>query len=212
MLKFGLEVEFFGLAIVSGKDVIVSAKEYGLPHDEYPILIEARGLPSCDVFQAVGSVDAEIKKIVALMKNKGVQPLFVNWFKRNPQTDKLHDSILRAGLTKTIAYQNLDNKSVSKMNKNHISAGLHISFTNERVFNYTNKDNNNLSIKYNEIFDYVQIFRRIEKEFGDEIRVQKRTPGFYEIKGDGRVEYRSLPATAILLPDFSARLDKAIRG
>jgi hypothetical protein len=32
-----------------------------------------------------------------------------------------------------------------------------------------------------------------DNTFKDEIRKSGRNPGFYEVKGDGRIEYRSLP-------------------
>ena len=43
------------------------------------------------------------------------------------------------------------------------------------------------------MFDFVQIIRKLDEAFKGEIKAAKRLPGFYEIKPDRRVEYRSLP-------------------
>lgn len=43
------------------------------------------------------------------------------------------------------------------------------------------------------LFDYVPIIRALDKEFAAEIADAKRQPGFYALKDDKRIEYRSLP-------------------
>lgn len=42
-------------------------------------------------------------------------------------------------------------------------------------------------------FDFVEIIRNLDSEFKDEITTANRQPGFYSVKDDIRVEYRSLP-------------------
>lgn len=207
-MKIGLEVEFFGKSNSTG--LIVSMSDAKIPHDEYPLLAEARGLPFNCVFQAIGSVRAEIEKIISLMKGEDISPLFVDWLPRDKHTDKLHEEILRNGLTKHIAYRNLDNKEISKKNKKNISAGLHISFTIPHDFDYTDKKNVRRTYTHNQLFDFPFLFRKLEKEFGTEIKDSGRIPGFYEIKPDGRIEYRSLPATLIHKTDFASRLHKCL--
>jgi hypothetical protein len=205
-MKIGLEVEFFG-KLAGTTDKIVNVGKYNIPHDEYPILAEARGQASNDVFQAVASVRGEIERITELMKTKGLEPVFVDWQKRDRD---LEEEVLRQGLTKQISYQNLFSKRTSSKNKNNIAAGLHISLTEERSFSYTVKDDQSRSFTYNVLFDYPIIFNRIGQEFATEIKASGRVEGFYEVKGDGRVEYRSIPASAIHAPNFAARLNKCV--
>lgn len=41
--------------------------------------------------------------------------------------------------------------------------------------------------------DHAMLVGRLDSAFKAEIRAARRNPGFYERKGDGRIEYRSLP-------------------
>ena len=204
-MKIGLEVEFFGLQ--NGQ--IANMEKLGIPSDEYPLLAEARGLAFNCPFQAIGSVRAEIEKIVSLMLSKNITPVFENWIKKDKNIDIQHEEILRGGLNKHIAYRNLNSLPVSRKNKSFISAGLHVSFTNPNSFNYSDKEQNK-TFNYNSVFDFPHIFNKITQEFKEEIKVSERVPGFYEVKSDGRVEYRSLPATLIHNPNFAHRLAKCL--
>ena len=47
------------------------------------------------------------------------------------------------------------------------------------------------------IFDFVQTIRNLDEEFKEEIKDHARQPGFYSVKDDIRVEYRSLPNAVI---------------
>lgn len=220
-LKLGLEVEFF--ATQGGK--IIDIGVLGLPSDDYPLLAEARGDPFDCPFKAVASVRAEIERIVHLLGKQTpvCRPKFVNWIERDDHVKALHEAILRRGcLKKSIAWQNAHGHSTSKKNETHISAGMHISFTQPREYHYSTLEEintiggakglrrENKSFTYHPVFDYCQLFRRLEQEFGAEIDAAERTRGFYEIKPDGRIEYRSLPATLIQRKDFSERLSKAL--
>jgi hypothetical protein len=42
-------------------------------------------------------------------------------------------------------------------------------------------------------FDWMRWFLLFDKAFKEEIKNSYRNPGFYELKSDGRIEYRSLP-------------------
>lgn len=53
-------------------------------------------------------------------------------------------------------------------------------------------------MEINECFDYITIFKKLDEAFAEEIKEAKRLPGFYEIKSDGRIEYRSLPSNVSL--------------
>ena len=43
------------------------------------------------------------------------------------------------------------------------------------------------------IFDFVPVIRSLDKEFALEIKEANRQPGFYALKDNTRIEYRSLP-------------------
>lgn len=216
-LKIGLEVEFF--ATKNGK--LIDAAEIGVPCDEYPLLVEARGEPFTCAFKAVASVRAEIERIVHLLKEKECRPLFVNWQERTPHVKALHEAILRRGLHKSVAWQNAHGAEVSKKNETHLAAGMHISFTNPLAFNYSVVHQHKFDGKeypynkpethtYNQLFDFSKVFRQLESAFGADVDAAERVRGFYELKSDGRIEYRSLPATLIHSKGFTERLVAAL--
>lgn len=205
--RLGLEVEFF---IINPEGRIVNAYQVGAPTDGYPLLAEARGRPFDCPYQAVGSVLGEVDRIRALVRVVGYDLLFQDWVKRDAHVRKLHEEILRGpGLShKRHDWQNLYGRPVSAKNRSHIAAGLHISFTYE---DSVRDDDGQVVREVNRNFDYPSVFRSLEKEFGEEIKNSGRGLGFYEVKPDGRVEYRSLPATLIKNPSFASRLAQALR-
>lgn len=60
------------------------------------------------------------------------------------------------------------------------------------------------------IFDFVQVVRNLDEEFNSAIKSCGRQPGFYSIKEDIRLEYRSLPNAVI--GNDPQRLIKKIKG
>jgi hypothetical protein len=204
--KIGLEVEFF--AISKGK--IVDASTSGLPHDEFPLLVEARGEPAQCPFKAVGSVRAEIARIRSLMKVSKLSPLMQNWVDKDDHYKVLAEAVQRRGIHKQISWENIHGSGLSKKNETHLAAGMHVSFTKSSSFRYVDSDKREQAHSYNQLFDFSKLFRGIENEFGKEIDASERVRGFYELKPDGRIEYRSLPTTLILGRDFEERLSRAI--
>lgn len=208
-MKYGLEVEFFGKSIETRK--FIDARAAGLPSDDWPMLAEARGEPHTCPFHAVGSVRSEVSRIVSLMETKHIEPQFLNWVAKK-DVKELQEAILRQGVNKVIRQENLFGLDPSPKNETHYSAGLHVSITNP-----TKTSNIYIGKKcfeghsYHGMFDFVKIFRAISEEFEKEIKSSGRTPGFYEIKSCGRVEYRSLPATIIHDKNFDARLAACLR-
>ncbi len=143
-----------------------------------------------------------------LARGKAV-PQFLPRLKKDKHIQTLHRAILRAGLNKRVSHQNTGrHEDVGRSPKAYLYAGLHISITNPR--SYTG--DNNREVTYFPCFDYPSIFRKLEKEFTSEIKAAYRNPGFYEVKPDGRVEYRSLPATLIHSKNFTARLASVLEG
>lgn len=199
MKKFGLEQEFFlvrsgGELTEAGEtttvdDLIlpddVQIPGYTIPTDSCGYLVEARGEPHRDIYQAVYSLAAEIAKIQSKLPAK--IELSPNPY-RTFTAKSLHEIQRRyiKGLSK---YNNLYGYINHKVSGRTRTAGLHLSITDEQ----THTGLNNSIVKFYQNFDYVRYILKLDEVFASEIKAAKRNPGFYELKSDGRVEYRSLP-------------------
>lgn len=185
MLKIGLEKEFF---IQKDGDYVIAPD--GLPFDESGLLAEARGKAfSCPV-EAVFSLNADIYRLQSKAKELAVN-LLDNPIAVIPRQLRVKASRRFAkGLTK---YQNLYGYEYHRNNRNENTAGIHISFTQPQTITEGKE-----TFKYFAMFDWLQIFRKLDSNFKDEIKGSKRQPGFYELKSDGRIEYRSLPSNTDL--------------
>jgi len=185
MLKYGLEKEYFLLK--DGKPIVVS----GFPADECGLLVEARGEPHYSITGAIFSLLSKDYELQTKAKKESLvlsdQPLMVI-----PHDVKLE--AMRRFAKPLIKYENLYGHKAHKNSLREQTAGVHISFTSPQSYSY---DNGKI-YKYNTIFDFVQIFKKLDKAFAEEIKSAKRLPGFYELKTDGRIEYRSLPANVNL--------------
>ena len=186
-MKYGLEKEFFVLD-KNKKPIVVP--DY-LPADECGLLAEARGKPFHDITDAVFSLKSEIHKLRKIAKKHNLtlcdKPIM-----------KISDEVMLEARRKyekgLIKYSNLYGHLKHRNKPNETVAGVHISFTQpmtERCGKTT--------IEYNTLFDFVSIFKKLDEKFKEEIKSAKRNPGFYEIKCDGRVEYRSLPSNVNLM-------------
>jgi hypothetical protein len=185
-MKYGLEKEFF-LCTTPGNEIVIPQIILPtLPIDGCGYLIEARGLPYDNIYEAVYSLNAEIHRIEDLLPS--------NVMLLDSPVEKLSKEFLFKisrkyvkGLTK---YQNIYGYSNHRIKNNERTAGVHISFTDTK--SYYGKDNQKFT--YNQNFDWLSIFKALDSYFSDEIKDAKRNKGFYELKEDGRIEYRSLPA------------------
>lgn len=184
-MKFGLEKEYF--LVKNNKVIIVPIY---IPHDACGLLLEVRGEPKFNIIDAVYSLLAEEFKLIKMVKGLkkednlvvSAEPIMVV----DKQTRLLASREYEKGLTK---YRNLYGYSFHKNNNNEITAGIHLSVTSDRTFKY----NKNKEFNYNGIWDFYQFFKYLDNVFKEEIKSTKRLPGFYELKNDGRIEYRSLP-------------------
>ena len=188
MIKVGLEKEVF---LTKYGEVQVVPED--IPSDECGLLAEARGKPSSDVVEAVYSLKAEMFKLCELVEEYDTDMTVSDFPLMKISRDlRLRVSRLYSkGLTK---YENLYGFTRHSNKINEQTAGVHISFTNEYEF----IDKENKVHIFNLNFDWVKIFKRLDEEFKEEIKNAKRKPGFYEIKADGRIEYRSLPSNVTL--------------
>jgi hypothetical protein len=194
-MLIGLEKEFFLLKDGNPQPLT----DLGLPCDECGWLVEARGEPHNSIIEAIFSLKAAIYRIelsVALINaNQSADSLpYV-------LTDEPLMKVDRATKLKCarhfgkgiITYQNLYGHESHRNALTESTAGVHVSFTESHTVRHDNRE-----YKYNRNFDWPQIFTKLDKAFAEEIKTTKRRPGFYELKSDGRVEYRSLPANVDL--------------
>jgi hypothetical protein len=188
MIIVGLEKEMFltksGIAQVIPDDI---------PQDDNGLLAEARGMPFGDVYSAVYNLIGEVKKISDIAKKRKYK------VSDSPSLVVSRETLLLANRTHTkglLKYQNMYGFKEHNNKPNEVTAGVHISFTNQmEMFAPTYKTE---PVKYNGMFDYVQIFKALDEAFEAEIKESRRNKGFYELKADGRIEYRSLPSNVNL--------------
>lgn len=193
MLTIGLEKELF---VLNGGQPVVILPSMGIPFDECGLLAEARGEPHTNPVDAVFSLRAKVYEIDGMVKLAG-WALSDKPFLKIPRNIMVETS--RAHSKGITSHQNLYGYQAHRNAVNEQTAGIHISFTNPRVVNCRCGDKGvEACHKYFAMWDFVQVFRALDEAFKAEIKASKRNPGFYELKGDGRVEYRSLPADASL--------------
>ena len=182
-LKLGIEHERFCF-----KDGKVAVVPNGLPADSCGWLVEARGNPFIDVAEAIYSVKcANFKIDKQLPEGYELQniPLAV-------VDKKIKISANRVYAKGLVAFQNYYGFETHRYAAKESCAGIHISFTNPTTVKWEHEKETFERI-VNQLFDYTIIFTSLDRAFKDEIRKAKRNPGFYEIKSNGRIEYRSLP-------------------
>ena len=191
-MKIGLEKEFFLLRDGKPQAIVGLA----IPCDECGWLVEARGEPHYSIVDAVFSLKASIYKIeksVITINSRAVNTSEVFALSDEPimKVDKAVKLKCARNYAKgLIQYQNLYGFECHKNALSESTAGVHVSFTEQYVI--YNKDGT--KYEHNTNFDWPQIFVKLDKAFAEEIKAAKRRPGFYELKNDGRVEYRSLPS------------------
>lgn len=195
MITFGLEQEFFVGEPETGDLVLCPDR---LPKDEIGFLAEARGVHAETIVQAIFNLKAEVfllnrlaeaHDVILVNEDVAVVPKeIVNRARRMYDKGR-------------VSHRNIYGHEEHRQKAGEFVAGIHVSFKREYTIDSYAKVGNKLesrSLKYPRIFDYIQFFVAMDKAFKEEIRAAKRNPGFYELKLDGRIEYRSLPATASL--------------
>ena len=196
-MKFGLEKEFFLLQDGKPQPVLMDDRYINIPHDECGFLVEARGEPHALIIDAVFSLKASVYKIERQLADLNKNVVLPYSLSDSPVLKVDRATRLKCsrhfvkGLTK---YQNLYSYESHRNSLAEATAGIHVSFTCEESFHVKDGEYK----KYNANFDWAQIFIKLDKAFAEEIKTSKRRPGFYELKPDGRIEYRSLPANADL--------------
>lgn len=186
-MKYGLEKELF---ILKNSIIQMVPLGSGLPYDENGILIEARGEPSENICLAVHNLMAEEYRIKQLTNKAGFE---TSDFPIGTVTRDFKREVGRCYSKGILCFQNMYGYKDHRHNQNEITAGIHISFTSPKT-RIVHKDNVHEEITMNTFFDFIKYVKALDNAFKDEIKKSKRNPGFYELKDDGRVEYRSLPS------------------
>lgn len=179
MFKIGLELEEF--CVNNSGEITLIPKNSNIPHDGCGWLIEYRSEACKDIVDAVYSLRAAEYKAKRLLEKAGVSGL------RKPVEKPSKDVRLAARkrfIKNIVRFNNLYGHKCHRNTMTEAIAALHVSITISEESKYN---------RVNKIFDFADFIRYMDKEFAQEIKESKRRPGFYEIKPDGRFEYRSLP-------------------
>ncbi len=100
----------------------------------------------------------------------------------------------RRGIYKDqVNIQNLYGKVPRELNRTTF-ASLQLNISHCTRNEFYDKEGRFHAAEYS-VFDYVPIIRALDKEFGNEITAANRQIGWYAVKDNCRVEYRSLPNT-----------------
>ena len=201
MLKFGFEREYFVTKEDPAYEHTVVLPPKDMPKDG--VLAEARGEPFQDPIDAAYSLLAEQHRMYDRLPKpypgwnredgprEGVDSLTLNAVPVLKVPRELRIESARTHQKGLVHYQNLYGHKRHRNKQSEMTAGLHVSVTRElRVarskYRYT---------VVNQMFDFAQFVRIMDEEYAELIKSTSRRPGFYEIKSDGRVEYRSLPTS-----------------
>ncbi len=179
MFRIGLELEEF--CVNGEKEVILIPKESNIPHDGCGWLIEYRSDASKDIVDAVFSLRAHEYKTIETLKKFNVSGARIPVMKPNKTVRMAARKRFIKGL---VQFNNIYGHQCHKNTLAEAVAAIHISVT----FSVEGKHGS-----INKVWDFPDFIRHMDKKFAEEISAAKRRPGFYEIKSDGRVEYRSLP-------------------
>lgn len=194
-MKFGFEMELF-LVNGAGEPQMVPVNS-GLPYDECGWLVEVRSEPHTNIDKAMALFQFEIEKVKQQVRNAG---FFVEQvpFKEVPRNLKVQAA--RNYSKGRIAYQNLYGHETHRNGTKLQTAAVHVSVTNRYEFKHDKG-----VFTYAGFVDHAKFIVKMDNAFREEIRQTRRNPGFYEVKPDGRIEYRSLP-NDIALPKLAATL------
>lgn len=196
-MKFGFELELFCIS-ADDKPCLVPA---GLPYDECGWLVEVRSEPHSDVRKALALLNAELECVDRQAAEKGIKLLRIPLMEI-PRDLKVEAA--RRHMKGLIQYQNIYGHQTHRCPARLQTASLHVSLTNEQVrtFSRTNwafdgkfivKQRETEEFRYQGFIDHAKLIVGFDVAFAADIRKAQRNPGFYEVKPDGRIEYRSLP-------------------
>lgn len=192
-MKLGFEIEAFCTDQV-GNPILVPDK---LPMDECGWLVEVRSQPDENVTRAIYLLKAESEIVQKQADKANVKLEFV------PLMEIPRDLKVKAARRSgkgQISYQNVYGFETHRNSSKLATASLHVSFTNEKSYTHQKRwivnggsELRDDVFKYQGFVDHAKFIVGLDRAFKTEISKAKRNPGFYEVKPDGRIEYRSLP-------------------
>lgn len=196
MITYGFELELF-ITKKTGEPVLVPSP---IPYDECGWLAEVRSEPHADIDKAIALFQVEIERVRSMIAKADLCAVQV------PSMEiprKLKVSAARLYSKGQIHYRNLYGHETHKNSTKFQTASIHVSVMNQREHYIDGK----LSHKYPAFVDHAALIVGMDHAFKQEIAKAKRNPGFYEVKADGRIEYRSLPNDVSL-----AKLADVLKG
>ena len=221
--QVGFEIEYF-----VGKDgQPVLASRYGLPHDEFPILGEARGEPGKTPEEAAANLLCALMRAERICRQKGLELKVLSYMDVDP---KLYtQALIEIGHKEVHRPPNLYGTDINLFDDRiieegrfvgaRVSAGLHVHFSltctdSETVRVVTPQDglmvaeNREVKLSASLITRPVveAIVRAMDRvwlpklrDWPDDVYLRHRLPGMWERKDHGGFEYRSLPANQTAL-------------
>jgi len=151
-MKIGLEKEYF---VLKDGEPCVVPKE--IEFDESGILAEARGGAFNSPTDAVYSLKSSIHKLLKSAAKAGVELSDAPVMKVS-RAVKIKAARLYA--KPLLKYENMYGHHSHRNTLAEKVAGIHISFTNPQIMRVGDK-----SEKYNAMFDYISIFRKLDEKF-----------------------------------------------
>ena len=195
MKKYGIEVEFFVKERDTGKVVVIPTIE-GLSGiiqtDELPILGEIRTNPYPEIHLVISDALALLRTVAKRLAKFSGGKYMMDISPKAELTKEIWSEL------RTIDYHKGGVKERNvyglerKMNLKGFTAGLHIHFSEDDTFKYTDSDRKNKEFTYPRQLDMPFIIRQLDDRFGKEVKAAGRQIGWYELKAHG-FEYRSLP-------------------
>jgi hypothetical protein len=189
----GFEKEF---AVTIDELPVVISPKMVLPQDSCGLLAcgllaEARSQAFACPIEAAYSLKAAEHRLHEMAKIEKVElrewPIF-------KVPNEVRMAAMRWHTKSRVKHRNIYGYDTHRNHKNEMTAGLHVSICNTIYTRH--KD---VEFQYNAVFDSFRFVSIMDARFQKIISETKRRMGFYEIKPQGRIEYRSLPNTVDVL-------------
>lgn len=192
-MKYGIELEFF----VTKNNNIVPAYKATYNLDGNPVVGELR----TGIFDSIEECIFDLKRLIyqeeSSLHKKGFGLLLKSEvtvndnFIRNLRRDRRFVDYKNKEYTEELSIYGEAETSI--LNTNKFKASLQINFSRSTQLHKTTSGRR---IYGGLMFDYVDIIRKLDVNFKEEIKTTKRVKGIYAIKSgeiSNRIEYRSLP-------------------
>ncbi len=185
MFKFGFELEGFYTPLPDGK-FYLPPKNY--PTDGFPGLIEVRTSGGDEITRQLFDIYRQASAL------EGFAPHFHEHTYSPQERTKLR---ARESSKGSLHISNIYGRSPKALG-NRTLASFQINVSYQTASEWTDVHKVKHPAKYG-LFDFYPIVKGLDEVFADVIHASGRQPGFYAIKDNVRLEYRSLPSSAFPL-------------